>query len=1322
MRLLKWNNGDVCLVDAPEKIPPYAILSHTWGPKDTEVSFEDVINKEGKGKAGYDKIRFCGEQAQRDGLEYFWIDTCCIDKSSSAELSESLNSMFKWYRDSEACYVYLSDVSENQSQPGWELSFRNCKWFTRGWTLQELLAPAKIKFFTSKSEYLGDKESLGQLIHDITKIPIEALHGSCPLSKFATMDRCAWMNGRDTTRPEDQAYALLGIVDAYLPLMYGYGKDKAMLELHEAIYAREKQNISIVQVDQFLSIHHYSDARLRIQRLSGENLDMTKCYINLAVVRQTSENNTAPSNNETSPFDIFSRLRVHEIGRDRCVDLSKMFDSRHTSQGLTKAPRRILIRGRAGVGKTTLCKKIVFEFERRSLWNDLFDRVLWVPLRTLKTWSRDSLTLVDFFHHHYFRDDHRFGHILAERLGAEVQLGSGLGTRSRTLFILDGLDEVTETWNTDEPMHELLAKLLNQANAIITCRPHAQLPLDVDNPVDLELETVGFQPKQVVEYLAMVLPTPKDIKEIQSFLKRFAIVQGLARIPILLDALCYIWSDNAGINPTLQSMTNFYKYVQQQLMIKDSVRLGKRKAYVANHMGTLQLEDCFKYEVELLEKLAFTGMVNDMIEFEPKTRHAILGAFKGENDRILPDQSIRHLSFLRTSDPHRKGADVNYHFLHLTFQEFFAASYFVRQWISNSEDSVCYVDLKHGKGKKYEKVSSFLDQHKYNPRYDIFWRFVAGLLDDERDGDEVAKFFQAIDEYQSRDVLGPAHQRLVIHCLNEVSKDLASRRDLERRLKEWIIFEIRFTSNACLASEVGFPDHVLVDVLRQGRSDTNLLSSLSVAINSRVGISNYLQQELLTLLDDEDRLTRAVVSDALTMHISSPEVQEELLVRLGGKDPDIQQTAIDILRSQAGDPEVKQALLTLLGDKSVGVRRSAATALTSQAGDTEVQRALQSRLGDEDPTVRHAAAIALNSRCVDPEVRQVLLLALGDKDKDIGWLATRNLRSHSGVPVVQQELLARLDGIDPYSRQFAVSALRSQAGKREVQKALLTRLCDDEDPHVRKAIVDALSGQAGECEVQKALLTRLCDDEDPHVRKAIVDAFSSQAGECEVQKALLARLFHGEDRGVRWAAVYALRSQSGEPKVQQALLTQLNDKESSVRNYAARALGNQAGEPEVQEALLARLTDESSRVRWRVAQALSSHASESKVQQALLGRLNDDNKYVQSIAIKTLLRYQDKPLQTLSAEDRMIIIKDLVRMSFSQPFSWQVGSGASSLYTPWGLMKTSIADTESLSRIIERSRPAGYPVDDLQPVQPGSSSWFSSWQWIQNLVFRNGPT
>ncbi|CAH0003182.1 unnamed protein product [Clonostachys byssicola] len=1253
MRLLKWNGGDVCLVDAPEEIPPYAILSHTWGPKNTEVTFEDMIVKADKKKVGYEKLRFCGQQAQRDGLEYFWIDTCCIDKSSSAELSESLNSMFKWYQDSETCYVYLSDVSQNQAQPGWELAFRKCKWFTRGWTLQELLAPEKVKFFSQRNEYIGDKESLGQLIHDITKIPLEALRGSCPLSKFSAHDRCAWMNGRDTARPEDQAYALLGIVDAYLPLMYGCGKDKAMFELHESIYAREKQNISIVQVDEYLSNHHYSNERLRIQRLSGENLDMKSCYINLAVVRHMSEDNTAPGNKEASPFNIFSRLQVDGRDADHGLDLAKMFDSRRTSRGLMKAPRRVLIRGRAGVGKTTLCKKIVFEFNRGTLWNDLFDRVLWVPLRTLKTWSRDSLTLVDLFHYHYFRDDPRFGHILAERLRAEVQVGPGSRPGSRTLFILDGLDEVTETWNIDEPMHELLAKLLDQPNVIITSRPHAQLPFDVGNPTDLELETVGFQPKQVDEYLEMALPNSKDIKEIQIFLKRFAIVQGLARIPILLDALCYIWSDNAGNNPTLQSMTNFYQYVQQQLMIKDSVRLGKRKASVASDMGALQLEDCFKDEIELLEKLAFTGMVNDIIEFEPKTRHDILKVFESESERILPDQSIRHLSFLRTSDPHKKGADVNYHFLHLTFQEFFAASYFVRQWISQSDDFVFYLDLKHGKGKKQETISGFLAQHKYNPRYDIFWRFVAGLLDNEQNGDEVAKFFQAIEEYHSRDLSGPAHQRLVMRCLSEVSESLASRRDLERRLKEWLVFELEFNNVSSFAMEMEIPDYVILDVLRQTGSlvDTTLL----LALGSRVTLSSSVQRELLGNLESKDLQRQSIVARILGKHASESEVQGELLARLDDKDPDIQCASINTLSYQASEPTVKKALLARLSDRTARVRKNAASALTSQAGDIEIQRALQARLGDEESIVRGAAAIALSSHVSDSRIWQVLMLGLSEKANDDRGLAAVALRSLAGQPEVQQALLAQLDCTDGSNRYYAIYALKDKVGEPKVQKALLARLLGDKEPRVRSA------------------------------------------------------------------AAFALGSQTGDPKVQQALLAQVSDQNTDVRQCVTQALGDRADESEVQEALLTRLSDEDTYVRLTAANALSSQASEPKVQQALLARLND-HEYIQLIAVRTLLRYYNKPLQAFSAEERLVIVKNLFKTSFWQPFSWQVGSGVSSLYTPWGLIKLDIADTESLCNIVELSRPDGYPPNILQHAEPGSGLWSSSLQWMRNLFRRNGPS
>jgi Heterokaryon incompatibility protein (HET) len=234
MRLLRGNStGEFSLTKdllVSDDIPRYAILSHTWGAETEEVSFKDMIDGTGKRKTGYDKIRFCGEQTERDGLQYFWIDTCCIDKSSSSELQEAINSMFRWYRDAAKCYVYMADVKS--SQLPWELSFRKSRWFTRGWTLQELVAPAIVEFFSEEGEQLGNKKSLERHIHEVTGIPVKALQGS-PLSDFSIPERMLWAEKRETTRKEDKAYSLLGIFDVYMPLIYGEGGENAFKRLRE---------------------------------------------------------------------------------------------------------------------------------------------------------------------------------------------------------------------------------------------------------------------------------------------------------------------------------------------------------------------------------------------------------------------------------------------------------------------------------------------------------------------------------------------------------------------------------------------------------------------------------------------------------------------------------------------------------------------------------------------------------------------------------------------------------------------------------------------------------------------------------------------------------------------------------------------------------------------------------------------------------------------------------------------------------------------------------------------------------------------------------
>jgi hypothetical protein len=251
MRLLQRNNdGKYSLREfVGDDIPRYAILSHTWGANHEEVTLADLEKDTGTTKAGYRKLQFCADQATKDGLRYFWVDTCCIDKSSSAELTEAINSMFAWYRDAARCYVYLSDVSTSSltsstpAQQHWNRAFQQSRWFTRGWTLQELVAPVSVEFFSAEGERLGNKYSLVQELRGVTGISVEALQGS-PLDELSVDERMSWVGQRKTKREEDAAYSLLGIFDVHMPLIYGEGRRKAFARLRKEIDASSSEERS----------------------------------------------------------------------------------------------------------------------------------------------------------------------------------------------------------------------------------------------------------------------------------------------------------------------------------------------------------------------------------------------------------------------------------------------------------------------------------------------------------------------------------------------------------------------------------------------------------------------------------------------------------------------------------------------------------------------------------------------------------------------------------------------------------------------------------------------------------------------------------------------------------------------------------------------------------------------------------------------------------------------------------------------------------------------------------------------------------------------
>ncbi|KAL2675580.1 hypothetical protein Neosp_011767 [[Neocosmospora] mangrovei] len=223
-------------------IPEYAILSHTWG--DGEVSLQDWADRKNRRfKPGFQKIMWACTQAVKDQLDYVWVDTNCIDKSSSAELSEAINSMFKWYRRSTICYVYLEDVPAMTMDQCIETDsvFRSARWFTRGWTLQELIASPNINFFSNDWTLIATKPELALCISEITGIAWPCLlkgrlSKPYPLRRYSVAQRLAWASRRSTTRIEDQAYSLLGIFDITMPLVYGEGQQAFTRLLGEIIH------------------------------------------------------------------------------------------------------------------------------------------------------------------------------------------------------------------------------------------------------------------------------------------------------------------------------------------------------------------------------------------------------------------------------------------------------------------------------------------------------------------------------------------------------------------------------------------------------------------------------------------------------------------------------------------------------------------------------------------------------------------------------------------------------------------------------------------------------------------------------------------------------------------------------------------------------------------------------------------------------------------------------------------------------------------------------------------------------------------------------
>ncbi|OTA00183.1 hypothetical protein A9Z42_0056160 [Trichoderma parareesei] len=384
--------------------------------------------------------------------------------------------------------------------------------------LQSKVLPVVLRPWLGQSKLLVDCSS-ATLDIDSDPLPLERCH--VMMNKF-----CG---------PEDADYKVVA------------GKLETLVQI--------VRNGPLQQADAWIREKHYTADRLQIQRLSGQRLPMDQCYINLVIMEQHGSLPGNSTSSQASPFSIFARQNVRSPDRKSQVELATLFDKRSGHGGGPMHPRRIFIRGRAGVGKTTLCKKIVHEYQRGTWpeWNKLFDRILWVPLRNLKLEERKR---PGYNYECLFSDEYFSLPENKPKLARELAKALATGN-SNTLFLLDGLDEVSQFLVGESTMVRFLQDLLKQPNVIITSRPSAKsLPC-----MDLELETIGFYDEQVEDYLNADPAIEPKLNEVKSFLQQHWLLKGLVRIPVQLDALCYTW-DNFDTGTTPETMTAIYQAIE----------------------------------------------------------------------------------------------------------------------------------------------------------------------------------------------------------------------------------------------------------------------------------------------------------------------------------------------------------------------------------------------------------------------------------------------------------------------------------------------------------------------------------------------------------------------------------------------------------------------------------------------------------------------------------------------------------------------------------------------------------------------------------------
>ena len=995
----------------------------------------------------------------------------------------------------------------------------------------------------------------------------------------------------------------------------------------------------------------------------GPSLTLSEgCYINLALVKsveqKAKEKDQCKKGAQPKAIDTYLERQhlssFEEIYQPKeALPLAELFVPK-ASEG-SHPIHRVLMLGRAGIGKSTLCHYLANRWatgngvEAEEAWLQDYDVVLWVRLRELIKFRDDckepaQCDVTHFFVHQCLTNTHGF----EERsIRAMEQL---LADRSKKkLLLLDGFDEVAHLYrdSSDINLQRLLHTLVpettpsvskdNNYHVLLTSRPYAVSGLRAER----EVENIGLSDENIDAYVKQYFSKlnyahDQAATRLIEQLRVNPNLRGMSHIPVNLYLLCFQhqkameYEDQGEHRLRLQSLTQLY----QQLVSDLCQRNSRQRAYEGRIAGLIK---DYQLPLQALAELAFEGlkgkglMLSWPLQEQVFHKHHVISSYEQEVLSLGLMKTIGGITQSQSKAPR--------YFIHLTFQEFFAALHLVWGLADHSAEE---------NNAEVTQLQEFIQRHKYTPRYQVVFWFAAGLIRD-------VAWFQKDTALQQRVFHAFWHEGLLAKPLDLTGFGHIPL--LTRAFEEGGFFDEEDEVRMDEALQVMARVHQVrcAELLLSDR-ESILAQRLIPTIQGCPRLRALVARQLAVALNDEDALVRWRAANVLeAINPQEVAVHQALVGLLNDEDVDVRRSAASALGAiKPQEVAVHQVLVGLLNNEDAGVRFSAANVLGAiNPQETSVHQALVGLLNDEDAVARWNVANVLSAiKPQDSAVHQALVEALNNEDKLVGLLNDEDSGVRRSVVkalgaikpqevVVHQALVGLLNDEKADVRRSAASALGAIKPQEVVVHQALVGLLNDEKAAMRcraANVLGAISPQ--EVAVHQALVSLLNDD-DEDVRSRAANALRKiKPQETSVHQALVG-LLNDENGGVRWSAANVLGAiNPQETSVHQALVSLLNDEDAAVRCRAADALREiKPQETLVHQALVGLLNDENAIVRCRAADALGAiNPQETSVHQALVGLLNSEDVAVRRSAADALGAI--KPRETLVHQTLVGLLND----------------------------------------------------------------------------------